>query len=433
MEASRETHRSEEELDALAATFSKRSVLESVVAAGDVVLLRGPWLVEQMHAGKLLPKRQELPPEAGYHGSLSERDVRIVAVSYPWCTKDHPDPEGFHLKKLGSVLEYWIKDKQYVFMKDGEPDGRVGGRCVYMLALGKEQEVAVFLDWCSLYQAPRSEEQQASFERALKNINVWYASCVTDVWLLTQMPAGLGELRSYDARGWTSFERKVSELITPSSCVLDMSYAPDDLSTVRVSPHHGPWFSLANETIGGGMRRHTSRAMPLTPEEFAIDLEQKTFTNGADHGFVAKKYAATHADLLASVVELSYSSLRWNMPLQTVCDKLLIHCHRLKTLDLGQNHLTGTLDCLVLCGNLCDTLEEFNMIESVLTGSLAPLVKCKKLQRLNLNGSRSLQGPIAPLAELPQLTFACLWSLKLEGVEEYRAAHPHVKLMWKPS
>ena len=75
---------------------------------------------------------------------------------------------------------------------------------------------ALFWDFASLYQAPRTAEQDIAFKAGLKGINQWYAHIGTTVWLIT---AGADRVkkRTYWDKGWTSFEYCLSMLIKPAN------------------------------------------------------------------------------------------------------------------------------------------------------------------------------------------------------------------------
>ena len=66
-------------------------------------------------------------------------------------------------------------------------------------------------------QASRTEEEKAAFGRMLHHtMDLWYAHSAITVVLLTQLPdelpAGFDQSRTYDTRGWTTFERCSAEL-----------------------------------------------------------------------------------------------------------------------------------------------------------------------------------------------------------------------------
>merc|ERR1712139_371968 len=89
----------------------------------------------------------------------------------------------------------------------------------------------IFLDWCSLFQQVRSAEQNESFGRSLKHINIWYAHVKTLVLLVTKVPAGV---RPYDKRGWPTFERAVSQMLTPSDLLWDLGGLPENYQSSDV-------------------------------------------------------------------------------------------------------------------------------------------------------------------------------------------------------
>ena len=83
--------------------------------------------------------------------------------------------------------------------------------------------MAVFLDWCSIFQAERTEEELAVFKIALGNVNLWYGHLLVEKWLLTAKPEGapVGMLQ-YAERGWPGFERQISELQSPYDSLFDL-------------------------------------------------------------------------------------------------------------------------------------------------------------------------------------------------------------------
>ena len=67
----------------------------------------------------------------------------VFAVTHKWLSKGHPDPDGFHLARLVDVLTN---------EKANDDDG-------------------VFFDCSSLYQEPRSEDQEKLFREGLRASN----------------------------------------------------------------------------------------------------------------------------------------------------------------------------------------------------------------------------------------------------------------------
>merc|ERR1719183_1007864 len=70
--------------------------LERVLASGAVALLDAQWVISHAEAGGVLTHRQALPKEAF---------LSFAALSYPWLTKDHPDPRGANLARVARALK----------------------------------------------------------------------------------------------------------------------------------------------------------------------------------------------------------------------------------------------------------------------------------------------------------------------------------------
>ena len=71
-----------------------------------VRLVQGDYLVGLYERGEPMRPRQELPEAAFYDGPLGGGSgVNLIAVSYPWLSKRHPDPDRFHLNTLAPLLK----------------------------------------------------------------------------------------------------------------------------------------------------------------------------------------------------------------------------------------------------------------------------------------------------------------------------------------
>ena len=113
--------------------FGPEALLKSV-ASGAIAPLRGSWLVELGSQGGRLSRRQDLPEEAFFGIEELRRLVEalgedygllFVALSYRWLTKDHPDPDGFHLHIVAAVARLYMHTESRkspltaAFMKKG--------------------------------------------------------------------------------------------------------------------------------------------------------------------------------------------------------------------------------------------------------------------------------------------------------------------------
>ena len=147
--------------------------LVAVLEAGDIRLLRVKW-VESQPEGYGMQRRQELEAlqeEIEKHGGLTpllgcKEAADLVrngkreagALSYGWILPWNPDPTGERTKLLRQELS------QRPYIK------------------------GLFWDQATLYQPPRTEAQQGSFERALEAMMDLYASAVGTTCAATPTP-----------------------------------------------------------------------------------------------------------------------------------------------------------------------------------------------------------------------------------------------------
>ena len=264
-----------------------------------VRLVDALYLIELAEKGGKLRRRQDLPAKAfitlpqlkamnyGTGGAL-----RVVVVSYPWLQPDHPDPRGDTLWLLACVLRAYI--------------AHAGGTC------------GVFLDFCSLMQkGPNGKErtpaQAKLFGLALSNLSDWYSHSHTLVLKLTKMPEGYPNgftfvegttpnTADYYGRGWCFKESSVANLVKDYSLCLDLGKLGDDTDTTS---NRFNWSNI-NEQCRAG------RAPPMTPEDFATELEHKSFTSKkADLPTVGGLYRAAYTKRFAAATELDYEFLGW--------------------------------------------------------------------------------------------------------------------------
>ena len=55
-------------------------------------------------------RRQELPAEA-FIDPAEVATVDVIAVSYCWNSSQHPDPNGYHFRILGGLLESYCRGR----------------------------------------------------------------------------------------------------------------------------------------------------------------------------------------------------------------------------------------------------------------------------------------------------------------------------------
>jgi len=285
---------------------TSRTIREAL-AGGDTVLIKGSWLLKH-RKGAPLPSRQQLEAKCRNAAiwkvdelmELADAgDVAIIAVSHGWLSEDHPDPQGEQADILWGTLKHFLDSTSL-------------------------HDAALFIDWCSLHQKPRSEDEEAAFARAMLNFHVWYAHQGVRVWMLTSVPAGAELCTPYSGRGWSKLERSLSEMVTKTSFLLDLG-------------------SLNDKCIDWGHSVATCKPQrwpPLTPEAFADELSALFFIEGADDREVVQQtYARAFLEVIAAAEELAFNELGWGDKEAETLALALSRCRRLRKLTLYGNRI----------------------------------------------------------------------------------------------
>lgn len=304
------------------------------LAPGDTVLVKGTWLATHaQQPGSILPCRQELEaehPEAVWDvgelmARLSSGAVIVVAISHCWLSLGHPDPDGQQLRDLGSALELLFADTPL-------------------------EDAAVFFDWCSLHQQPRSEAETASFNRALRDVHLWYAHQGTRVWALSQVPQSAELSTAFEARGWPYFERALGGMVTQSSFLLDLGML-EDLPDAVETPTD--WRAITDAC-------RPQRGPPRTPEAFASKLQAMHFTKGdVDRDLVVDMYTNAFHAVLGVAEELRFNDPGWGDKEVRQLAALLPRCSRVRKVTLHGSR-AGRLSAAALAAicPYCKSLEE---------------------------------------------------------------------------
>lgn len=220
---------------------------------GVIRILDVDWLLE-MPEDYIICRRQDLPDEAFLPPAAAAillDSARFVVLSYSWLTKQHPDPEGFHFRKIRHYL-------------DSHRERIVAST----MSLKHEHfhKTGMFWDFASLPQkgpdGKRTPEEKEIFKRGLGAMAHLYGSKNTTVLLQKAQPEGMET--PYDDRGWCLFEATVSNILKHA--------------TLRVE-------------ISGEDAKEADRASLLHPSTMSNRLRKKVFTNGKnERHFVAQKY-----------------------------------------------------------------------------------------------------------------------------------------------
>lgn len=293
--------------------YTSMDSIGEVLRGGDMVLVKGSFVVELYRKGGLISRRQDMPPQAFWSAtelmSCPLDLLWILAVSYCWITPAHPDPDGIQLRILACALE------------------KLGASS--MVHDSGLRYVAVFFDFCCQYQHPRTDAEAESFGRAKDNMNFFYTHQQSTVWMLTDVPVGV---EKYHNRGWPTFERAISTMTKNPSKALDFGLLPTGWMELGAFP------LLSYENIV--QTCSASRNAPITPEGFHALIETKRFVNGSDRDMVARKYERTFHEVMDGVRELDMRSLRWCDADILQLQKALPSCRRLEILRLDCNEIT---------------------------------------------------------------------------------------------
>jgi len=334
-----------------------KQTLREALVERDTVLIKGSWLLRQWRQDsrgfRLLP-RQEM--EQMHPGSIWGVDelsqaqaastAGIVAISHCWLSEQHPDPSGENLGTLCRALDMMLRGSAL-------------------------QDVALFIDYCSLYQAPRTGRQEAAYTRAIADSHLWYLHQSTRVWLLTGVPGTAERGEAYEERAMPLLQRALADMVTGvQSATLDLGRLKDSCQT---------WQDVQKAC------RH-QRQPPLIPKAFEEVLCRQASTQKQEAVFAKHKYNEAFLEAIAAAQELSFSSLDWSDVEAKKISQLLPHCRRLEKLSLHNNNISekGVSD-LVKAVPKCKALKELWLIRN-------PVIKAPKDVREKLFASWEKSG-----------------------------------------
>jgi len=330
--------------------FDVETLLASV-ESGAIAAVKGTWLVGLHKRGGRLSRRQDLPRKAFWSARELRRvalalgddfGVLFVALSYRWLTKEHPDPDGFHLGIVASVAELYLNPRgwtdeygldQYSQLAEAFREHGLG-----------LPEFALFWDFASLHQPPRTDAEAKLFPKGLQNSNVWYGHARTVVWMQSELPEGFAArmrasepplAETYEDSGWCYVEAAISAAIKPGFLRLDLAKRTERAMACAYGPGE-PWDESDDLLARVCARR---RPPPPSPETVRRLLQtEKRFTNSSDVSKVADLYA-TFFGKVTNVGELKFEGLEWgDADVVKLCE-VLPRFAVLRTLDLSENKI----------------------------------------------------------------------------------------------
>jgi len=310
--------------------------IAGLVETGCIALVKGAYFEDCFQQGKCIQMRQDIPVQ--YFWKAREAlnlwqifgRIFMVIVSYGWTAQGHPDPHCFHLRRLACIFR---KYKQYY-------------RSIGL------QDVAVALDFCTLWQKEgdedrRTPEQKVQFNDGLIGFNDMYIDQDVTALKLTGLPAE--QLRKYDDRGWTTGE---SALIDAKGCGWN-KYVFDDHFDPDAEDAEGRGFVLK-------YMKQQGASPPLPPEKMSLRMEERRtraeerglmlFTCGRDNDLVPRIYRESFTRLRVCRY-LNYFNRGWGMAeVRELCE-VLPTCEPYG-LSLRRNPGIGDDEVQLLCDTL---------------------------------------------------------------------------------
>ena len=259
-------------------------------------------------------------------------------------------------------------------------------------------DFALFWDYASLTQKPRTADEEALFLPGLRASNIWYGHARSVCWMQSELPEGFafepfvdeqtGETRTpaqtYHDSGWCFVEAAISAAIKPAVQRLDLALRTEKAMECAYGPDEpgNPDYRLTHACMRG-------RPPPPSPERVAHLLEtEKQFTNRSDTGKVAQLYAAFFGEIV-KVESLHFRRVEWGDAEAIEMAAVLPRFPALTALDVGENKIgyegakaigeslraNGSLTSVSLLGNKFDD-ETVTMLLTLKEENLTLLTLC---------------------------------------------------------
>jgi hypothetical protein len=254
----------------------------------------------------------------------------FVALSYRWLTREHPDPDGFHLGIVAAVLRLYFGGGNY---PGAENSPLTAAYEAAGLDWKEASDCAVFWDFPSLHQPPRTAVHDRLFKAGLRASNIWYGHAKTVCWMQSELPDGFAGV-PYEDSGWCFVEAAISAGVKAGGSRLDLGKRTREAMEYAYT-HNGD--NLANKltSVCAG-----KRPPPFLPAEVKTLLETaKTFTNSSDTAVVAELYQRYFETVSGSATELVFREVHWGDDEAEKLVEALPAFTSVATLDLSSNEI----------------------------------------------------------------------------------------------
>jgi len=355
--------------------FRRLTSASSTGLPPDIKLVKAQYLKEKGANSPLLPRQMlELEkddpfwkPEELFDVSGAPIVPMMVSVSHMWMSQVHPDPNGFMLKSLLLALD-----------------------------LLNEDNVAIFIDWCSLYQNIRTLQEEEAYKRSLCRMDVVYGHPEIHKWLMTKVPLSVATA-PYADRGWTTFESAMSTMVLYEGTVLDLGQL------------------VASDSVKGDypqlVRKYEVQQLPpKTPKYFENLIDGKKFTFECDKQVVIASYEKAFHALWGTSEKLSYVSASWGLSeVKDLVDAInALEKPTVRHLELSKNKLDD--DCMAELAKVlprCQQLQTLNVGHNQFgdagAGALAQqLTQCGLLRELQMDNTQMTDQGLVALGKVIQ-------------------------------
>jgi len=257
--------------------------LANFLQNSDVRLIRAEFIWHLCNERRLLPRRQEahefFDGPSGRQSALvtheevqkwakGETEALICSISHCWESREHPDPCGYQL-------------------------GIIAGS-TWWYALAYKAPIWLFLDYTSLFQFKRSDEQDNSFGEGMKHMHLLYSheytmtlgvQSLTPKRLWEELEEGGHTVLIYHAPTGAVKEVRLQELTRNCVEYLMRGWCEAELqwSSTRSDGTSHQRIDQAEEDAERDWREIPLKGkVPLTPEEFQKQMQSLEFTHRSD-------------------------------------------------------------------------------------------------------------------------------------------------------
>jgi len=263
----KEKLRKEKEAAAKDELTSRDKFIEYLETA-DIALIRSDYLIQLYSEGRHMQRRQDIDPSAIVpkdemkervkNGSIYDTKHIVRSVSHAWLSKDHPDPGNSQLEAL-------------VMYGGGDHTSR---------HQRLEEGLMLFYDYMSLYQKPRTENENKTFATSLNRMHMLYAHDDTYVLRIE----AVAEYANHGA-SLAVFDDSQNQFV----------HKTPDMFTKNLTPYMERGWCMAEclwsatkrradftWTVGQSVTRKTKAPLPPRVFESRVESQQLKFTSKSD-------------------------------------------------------------------------------------------------------------------------------------------------------